>query len=73
MHMYAKCDKNIPCGSIVMNIFTDWLPRLRTDGRTNILIILQTQEFCNKMTLVLSCQLRVTVTSCFVYKVIRDL
>ena len=24
MHMHAKCDKNIPCGSIVMNIFTNW-------------------------------------------------
>ena len=25
MHMYAKCDKNIPCGSRVMKIFTNWL------------------------------------------------
>ena len=24
MHMYAKCDRNVPCGSKVMNIFTNW-------------------------------------------------
>ena len=22
--MYAKCDQNIPCGSRVMNILTNW-------------------------------------------------
>ena len=24
MHVYTKCDKNIPCGSRVMNIFNYW-------------------------------------------------
>ena len=24
IHMYAKCDKNIPYGSRVMDIFTNW-------------------------------------------------
>ena len=44
MHMYAKCDQNTPCGSRVMNIFTNCL---RTDGRTHIVIIVQTQRSCN--------------------------
>ena len=39
MHMYAKCDKNIPCGSRVMNICTYvvvLVTRGQTDGlRTN--------------------------------------
>ena len=32
MHVYAKCDQNISCGSRVMTIFTNW-PRM--DGHTN--------------------------------------
>ena len=28
MHVYAKCDQNIPCGSRVMNIFTRILSSL---------------------------------------------
>ena len=31
MHMYAKCDKNISCGSRVINMFTNWY---WTDGRS---------------------------------------
>ena len=38
MHMYAKCDQNIPCGLRVMNIFT---------RRTHIVIIVQIQGSCN--------------------------
>ena len=36
MHMYTKCDQNIPCGSRVMNIFTNcyWMDG-RTDGWMN--------------------------------------
>ena len=36
MHMYAKCDQNIPCGSSVMNIFTNCY---RTDALTNGLLL----------------------------------
>ena len=41
MHLYAKCDQNMPCGSRVMSIFTN--ANERTDGRTHIVIIVQTQ------------------------------
>ena len=42
MHMYAKCDLIIPCGSKVMNIFT---------RRTHIVIIVHVQGSCNIKTL----------------------
>ena len=44
MHLYAKIDQNIPYGSSVMNIFTNWL---HADGQTQIVIMVQTQESCN--------------------------
>ena len=42
MHLYAKFDKNILCGSRVMSINS-----LTEDGRTHIVIIVQTQGSCN--------------------------
>ena len=44
MQMHAKFDQNIPCGSRVMNIFTNCS---RTDGQTQIVIRVQTQWSCN--------------------------
>ena len=45
MHMFAKCHKNIPCGSRVMNNST------YGDGRTPIVIIVQIQGLCNSNTI----------------------
>ena len=42
MHMYRKCDINIPRGSKVMNI-----GNRQMDGLTHIVIIVQTQGSCN--------------------------
>ena len=45
MHMYAKYDQNIPCGSRVINIH-----QLTMDDRDrNIEVIVQTQGSCNLM------------------------
>ena len=49
MHMYAKCDENIPCGSRVMKIFT--IGNELTDGRTHMVIIVQTQGSCKRLCL----------------------
>ena len=52
LHMYAKFSKNRPCGSRVMSIFTN---RPQTDGRTQIVIIVQTQGSWNFSLLVTEC------------------
>ena len=44
MHLSAKLDQNIPCGTKVMNIFI----KLIMDGRTHMEIIVQTQGSCNQ-------------------------
>ena len=49
MHMYAKCDQNIPCGSRAMSIFTYCY---RTDRLTHIVIIVQTQGLCNVISII---------------------
>ena len=38
MHLYAKFDPNIPCGSRVMNIFP-------TDGQTHIVHFIKRSNF----------------------------
>ena len=49
MHMYAKCDPNIPCGLRVMNISLISNGRMdrHTDGQTHIVITVQTQGSFN--------------------------
>ena len=42
MHMYTKCDQNIPCGSRVMNI------SLTANRQTHFVITVQTQGSCNQ-------------------------
>ena len=41
MHTYAKFDQNIPCGSRVVSIFTNWL---RADIPTNTLFIVDNMQ-----------------------------
>ena len=44
MHMCAKFDQNIPCGSRIMSIFNNCG---RTDSHIDLVIIVQTQGSCN--------------------------
>ena len=46
MHLLAKFDQNIPCGSSVMSIYS-----LTEDGQTHIVIIVQTQGSCDFISL----------------------
>ena len=44
MHTYANFDQNIPCGSRVMSIFTNWY---LTDGQIHTVIKVYTYRSCN--------------------------
>ena len=51
MHMYGKCNQNTPCGSrvITFSLTANRQTDERVDGRTHIVIIVQTQGSCNSI------------------------
>ena len=47
MPTYEKFDKNIPCGSKVMSVFTNLLMDGQTDGRIHTVNIVHVKGSCN--------------------------